>query len=194
MKETQPTPQPSVPAEPEPGSPEADLKSGKEHLSQGDLTMAAHAFHNALIGFEQANKDEGVANAANNLGDICVQRKDFASAINHYERAFAICERLSDPSSLLYLRKKLAKSHHDLKQFEEAIKAYNTLLDIYVSRNNPEGSVETLLMLAEVYLDKGKRQASADSLRTAASIHANFKHTKQAEELLARAKTIEAGE
>lgn len=192
MNETQTAPQSSVPLEPAPDSPEADLKSGQEHLRQGNLTTAAYAFHNALIGFEQANKDEGVANAANNLGDICVQRKDFAAAINHYERAFAICERLSDPSSLLYLRKKLAKSHHDLKQFDEAIKAYNTLLDIYLSRNNPEGAVETLLMLAEVYLDKGERPAAADSFRTAASIHASFKHTKQAEELLARAKDIEA--
>jgi len=50
---------------------QADYDQGKQILQAGDEALAASCFHNALVGFEQNGDDKGVANASDQLGDIC---------------------------------------------------------------------------------------------------------------------------
>jgi len=168
-----------------------DYENGKKFLGSGDLGQAAAAFHNALIAFEQNNDERGIANASNQMGDVCIQRRDYESALKHFKRAHEICERLQDPFSAVAVQKKIAQSHRGMEQFDEAAKIYLGVLDAYRDFKNPDGAVKILQELAETYLQKGERGNAVDCYRTAASIHANFKHSREAKSLLEKAEALE---
>ena len=181
----------------EPGKAEdptqADYDKGRDLLAAGDDTQAASFFHNALVGFEQKGNDNGVANAADQLGDICTRRQDHEKAIVHYQRAYEICDRENDRFSLIALQKKMALAKRALEQYVDAVRIYLNVIEIYAGYNNPAGTVATMEELAKLYLVMGERQKSADTYRTIASIHKNFKHTIQAEEYMDKAEQVEQG-
>ena len=173
---------------------QADYNKGKELRAAGDDSQAALFFHNALLGFEQNGNDKGVANASDQLGDICAGRQEHEKAIDHYGRAFTICNREKDMFSLVALQKKMALSQKALQRFDEAVKNYLNVIDIYAGYNNPAGTVATMEELAELYLKMGERQKSADTFRTIASIHRNFKHSTHAQEFMEKAAQVEKGD
>lgn len=168
-----------------------DYEAGKRHQEAGDVVQAAGAFHNALVGFEQSGNEKGVANAVCQLGEICVIREHYEQGMAHFQRAYEICDRLNDPFSLLLLKKKIAHVHRCLKQFPEAVRTYMDVLDIYSDHNNPKGAVSVLEELAGIYLEMGEKDRAADAYRTAASIHKNFKHAREAQRFLDKAQAIE---
>jgi tetratricopeptide (TPR) repeat protein len=172
---------------------QVDYDQGKELHQAGDEALAASCFHNALVGFEQDNNEKGVANASDQLGDICAAREEHEKAIVHYQRAYDICDKENDRFSLVALLKKMVISRKALKQFDEAINIYLNVIDIYSGYNNPSGTVATMEELAELYLEIGKRKKSADTYRTIASIHKNFKHNLQAQEFIEKATQVEQG-
>jgi len=171
----------------------ADYNKGKELRSAGDVTGAASFFHNALIGFEQNGDDKGLANASDQLGDICAVRDEHEKAIAHYQRAYAVCDKENDMFSLIALQKKMAVSQKALQHYDEAIRIYLNVIDIYAGYNNPAGTVAAMEELAKLYLEIGERQKSADTYRTIASIHKNFSHNLQAQEFMDRAAQVEQG-
>ena len=71
---------------------QTDYNKGKELRQAEDDAQAASCFHNALIGFEQNGDDKGVANASDQLGDICAAREEHEKAIGHYQKAYDICD------------------------------------------------------------------------------------------------------
>ncbi len=172
---------------------QADYEKGKELRQAGDEAQAASYFHNALIGFEQKDDDKGVANASAQLGDICADREEHEKAIAHYQRAYEICDRENDRHSLVALLKKMLPSRKALNHYDETIKIYLNVIDIYSGYNNPAGTVASMEELADFYLEIGERQKSADTYRTIASIHKNFSHTLQAKEFAAKAAKVEQG-
>jgi tetratricopeptide (TPR) repeat protein len=169
-----------------------DYETGKKHITAGQLVEAAAAFHNALIGFEQSNNEKGIANAVNQLGDICMARSNYAQALEHFQRAYEICDTMDDPFSLLALKKKMAQGHFQLKNYDIAAATYMDILDMYRNHNNPQGAVETLDKLAEVFMEKDEPDRAADAYRTAASIHENFNHKREAQTLRDKAEAITA--
>jgi tetratricopeptide (TPR) repeat protein len=170
---------------------QADFTKGKELRAAGDDAQAASCFHNALVGFEQKKDDKGVANASDQLGDICAGRQEHEKAIGHYQRAYAICDRENDRFSIIALQKKTALCRRALKQFDEAVKIYLNVIDIYAGYNNPAGTVSTMEELAALYLEMGDRQKAADTYRTIASIHKNFGHNNHAREFRDKAAQVE---
>lgn len=171
----------------------SDYEKGKKFLEEGETPQAAAAFHNALLGFEEEKDDRGIARAADQLGDICLQRKEPDAAQNHFLRALGICEGFKDHHSILLLKKKLVAVARQQENHEAAVALYLELLDIYSDNNNPAGAVQALEELAEVYVKMGENSKGVDAYRTAASIHANFKHRRNAENLLAKAAELEEG-
>lgn len=179
-------------AETPPKSPaQEDYDNGKQHLESGDLGQAAAAFHNALVAFEAAGDEKGIANAVHQLGEVCVAGSKFDQALSHFQRAYEICERLNDSFSLLLLQKRIALSYRRLGQLDQAVSAYLEVLDIYSNHNNPQGAVEVLQILAEIYMERGDKEKAADAYRTAASIHANFRHAREARALRDKADALE---
>jgi tetratricopeptide (TPR) repeat protein len=172
---------------------QVDYDTGKKLRESGDDAQAASYFHNALIDFEQDGNEKGVANASDQLGDICAVRQEHEKAIAHYQRAYDICDKENDKFSLVALQKKMAGSRKALKQYDEAVKIYLNVIDIYSGYNNPAGTVATMEKLAELYLDIGERQKSAEIYRTISSIHKNFSHNIQAKEFMDKATQVEQG-
>jgi tetratricopeptide (TPR) repeat protein len=171
-----------------------DYEAGKQHQEAGDIVQAAAAYHNALVGFEQSENEKGIANAVCQLGEICLIRENNEQGLAHFQRAYEICDRLNDHFSQVLLKKKMAHAHRCLKQFPEAVRIYMDVLDIYGRHNDPEGAVKVLDELADIYLEMGEKSRAADAYRTAASIHKNFKHTREAQILLDKAQAIEDAE
>ena len=172
---------------------QADYDQGKTLLEAGDEALAASCFHNALIGFQQSGDEKGIANASAQLGDICAARDEYGKGLEHYQRAYDICEKEKDQFSRTALLKKMVVCKKALKKYDEAIKIYLRVIDIYAGYNNPGGTVATMEDLAELYLEIGERQKSADTYRTIASIHKNFKHNLQAKEFSEKAAQVEHG-
>lgn len=178
-------------AEEEKSQAQQDYEAGQEFLNNKDIAQAANSFHNALVGYEQEDNENGIANASDKLGDICAGRGDFEKAHQHYDKVYAICEKHSDRFSLFSIEKKKAKLMYDAKEYDKAITLYLDVLDEYSGLRNPQGSVDTLETLAEIYLKNGDKAKAADSYRMAATLHQNFKHKKHAEELLQKAEEVE---
>ncbi len=172
----------------------ADYRDGRGFLSRGEYTQAAMAFHNALKGFEEQGDEQGVANAADRLGDVCMAREDFRAALEHFERAYVICEKEHDIFSTLALNNKKAEAYRKLGEPDKAMEVLFAILDHYAETRNPRGTVETLEIIAEVYLELDEKQKAADALRTISSIHKNFKHARLAEEFAQRARQVEQGQ
>ncbi|KAF0188024.1 MAG: hypothetical protein FD168_2135 [Desulfobulbaceae bacterium] len=170
---------------------QAQYEEGKEFLKTNELAQAALAFHNALLAFEENDNQNGIANASNQLGNVCLQRQEYEKAMMHYQRAWGICEKQDDPMSLNVLSAQLVLAHQGLKQFPEAVKLCLDMLDTYHSGNNPQGVVETLEKLVNVYIEAGDKAKAADTYRTIASIHAQYKHKNIAEGFIKKAQALE---
>jgi tetratricopeptide (TPR) repeat protein len=171
----------------------ADYKAGREFLAKGEYAQAAMALHNALRGFEEQGNEQGVANAADRLGDVCLAREEYRLALEHFARAKGICAKLHDIFSVTALNKKMAVCHRRLGELDQALALLFDVFDHDSQLRNPKGTVEVLEAIAGVYGEQGEGRKAADALRTIAGIHKNFKHAQQAEEYEERARQAEQG-
>lgn len=171
----------------------ADYKAGRDFLQQGEYAQAANAFHNALVGFEEQGDEQGIANAADRLGDVCVAREEYGMALEHFRRVVAICEKEKDALSIQALNKKMAGVYKRLGELDKALDLLFDIIDYYAVTRNPKGTVEILEVIAEIFMEQGEKEKAADALRTVASIHANFKHRDEAREFAERAAMVEQG-
>ncbi len=167
-----------------------DYLEGRELLKKGEYGQAGMAFHNALKGFEKKGDEQGVANASDRLGDVCLALEEFDNALKHYQRAYAICEKEEDSFSILALNKKIAAVYKKQGELDKALEVLFDMVEHYQLTRNPKGMVDVMVMVADVYLEKGDKQKAADTYRTVSSIHKNFKHKRMAEEFAARADEL----
>lgn len=169
-----------------------DYEKGQEHLKNKDVAQAAASFHNAFLGFEQDGDENGMANAADKLGDICLEKEDFSQAITYFDKAYAICKKHEDRFSLFALERKMARVYAGSGDYSKAIAAYVGIVDEFNALRDPRGAVETLETLAEVYLKLADKSQAADCYRTIASIHKNYRHNNYYATYMEKATAIEA--
>jgi len=167
-----------------------DYVKGRAQFSAGEYSEAAVSFHNALKGFEEQEDEQGVANAADRLGDTCMAQEEYEMALEHYQRAFAICEKEEDSFSTLALNKKMAASQRKLGRLDKAMDILYDILEHYQLTKNPKGVVEILMVMAEIFVQQGKIEQAADAYRTISSVHAGFKHQRLADEFAQRAEEL----
>ncbi len=167
-----------------------DYLEGREALKKGELAEAGIAFHNALKGFEEKGDDQGVANASDRLGDVCLEREEYDNALMNYERAYAICEKEEDSFSTLALNKKIAAVYKKQGELDKALEILFDMVEHYQLTKNPKGMVDIMIVIAEVYLEQGDKQKASDAYRTISAIHKNFKHKRMSEEFAARADEL----
>ncbi len=170
---------------------QAEYEDGQDFLKQNDLTQAAVAFHNALLGYEEKNHQDGIANCSNQLGNVCLQKGDFDKAKQHFQRAWEICERFEDPMSLLALSVQLVAVHRGLEEYDKAMGLCLDMLETHDRNNNPKDTVETMELIADIYLDQDEKSKAADAYRTIASIHENFNHRNFAKRFMDKAEELE---
>ncbi len=168
-----------------------EYEKGRKYLDGKEYGQAAVCLHNALVGFEENKNDNGIANASNQLGHLCLARKDFKKALVHYRRAAAICDGSNDRMSVLAVLHKVVDAHRGLAEYNEAIRVCLDILDHYHDNRNPQGTVQTLETMAEIYLAGNQKEKAADAYRTISSIHKNFKHDRMAGEYLDKAIELE---
>ncbi len=168
-----------------------DYLQGREDFKKGDYAMAAMSFHNALKGFEEKGDEQGVANASDRLGDVCLEKKEHVAALEHYRRAYAICEKEEDSFSTLALNKKIAAIYREQGELDKAMEILFDMVEHYHLTRNPKGMVEVMTVIAELYREKGDTKKAADTYRTVSSIHKNFKHKRMSEEFAALADELE---
>jgi len=169
-----------------------EYEQGKRFLEQREYSQAAVALHNALVGYEEKGDEAGVANASNQLGNVCLARQEFENALKNYERALAICEKANDRMSILAVSNKIVAAQKGLKQYDKAIARCLEMLDHYQDNRDPQGTVTTLEEMAGIYVSSGRREKAADTYRTIASIHKNFGHKNIAAGYLEKAAELAA--
>ncbi len=172
--------------------PKKDYNEGLDYLKNKELAMAANAFHNALKGWEEEENLHGVANASDQLGDICAERGDFDNAFAHYDRAYKICTDDYDRFSLFALERKKAALLAQLERFDEALAQYWDILDEYTANQDPAGAVATLETMAEIFIKTADQEKAANCYQMIAKTHRNFKHPDEAAEYEAKAADLVA--
>jgi tetratricopeptide (TPR) repeat protein len=170
----------------------AEYEEGKKFLQNGAYGQAAAALHNALVGFREKDDQAGIANASNQLGHVCLARKEYESALKHYQQALDICENSNDRMSVLAVLKKIVDVRKALKQYPAALDVCLTILDHYHDNRDPQGTVTTMEEMAGLYLELGKKEQAADTYRTIASIHKNFRHDNIAAGFMKKADQLTA--
>ena len=167
-----------------------DYVAGRELLKQQQYSEAGMAFHNALKGFEEQGDESGIANTCDRLGDVCMAREHYKNALAHYLRAYELCEKEEDSFSTLALNKKLGVVYGELGELDKALEVYLAIIDYHQITKNPQGTVDTLKLMAKVYMKKGDRERAADAYRTVSSIHNHFKHKRKAARYAAEAEKL----
>ena len=171
-----------------------DYERGLKLLDGSNIAEAAVEFHNALMGFEEAGNEKGIANATDKLGDVCLAKEDYEGAITHFGKTYALCEKEDDEFSMMSIQRKIAEARKGLKQYEQVIEIYLGLIDTYFHYNSPSGAVDILDKLSDVYVSIGDKEKAVDALKTAASIHKNFKHESYARKFMERAEALNSGQ
>ncbi len=174
------------------GPIQEDYDKGKMALENNELAQAAVSFHNALLGYEEKGNTDGVANASNQLGHVCLKREEYEKALAYYQRAWEICEKENDTMSLLALQRQFILVYRGLKQYDEAVKCCLELLDTYSGNNDPANGVSVLENLAKIYVEKGDLEMAADSYKMIASIHSGYNHKNIAKDFDEKANDLMA--
>jgi len=169
---------------------QAEFEEGKKFLGNGNLAQAAIAFHNVLLAHEEKGDENGIANASNQLGHVCLERGEFEKAERHYKRAWEIIEKLSDTMSMNHINGKLIQVYRGMKEHKKATNICLDLLDICRQNKDAEGTVRLLELMADIFIESGDKGAAADAYRTIASIHNNYSHKRSAEEYLQKAAEL----
>lgn len=169
---------------------QAEYKHGKALLERDETGPAAMALHNALVGFQEKNDENGIANASHQMALTCIKCHEYDNALLHLERAEKICDKLGDPMSLVALSKQFIVVYTATKQYKQAIERCLGLLDHYKGNNDPKGSVEIMERMAEIYQQSRDIDKAASAYGTIASIHRNYKHYNIAAEYQKKADEL----
>ena len=153
-----------------------EYEEGKLALENGEFGQAAVSLHNALRTFEEKGDENGIANASNQLGNFCLQKKDYDTALKHFQRAYSICDKANDRMSVIAVVVKRVDVFVGMQEYEKAIDDCLFVLDLYQDNRDPQGVVGMMEKMAEIYVESGDTAKAADTYRTIASIHSNYQH------------------
>ncbi len=168
-----------------------EYEEGKAFLANGSYGQAAIALHNVLLSYEERSDDNGIANASNQLGHVCLAKGEFDKALTYYSRALDIVDKANDRMSIIAVQYKIVEAQKGLKNYDAAIKVCLEIIDHHHDNRDVHGSVRVLEEMAEIYQQKGDNVKAADTFRTIASIHKNYRHPKIAEGFVKRAEELE---
>ncbi len=104
-----------------------------------------------------------------------------------------ICEKEEDSFSTLALNKKIAACYRKLGRLDDTMELLYDMLEHYQLMKDPKGTVEILMVMAEIFIQQSKIDAAVDAYKTISSIHAGFKHKQLAQDFADRAEELAQG-
>ena len=170
---------------------QAEYEDGVGFIANKEYGQAALSLHNALVGYEKRNHQDGIANTSNQLGILCMKKGELEKAREHFQKAWDICKRFDDSMSLLALSEQFVIIHREAKEYKEAIGFCLDMLETHHRHNNPDGTVQVMESMAGIYEDQGEKAKAADAYRSIASIHSNYNHKNFAKRFEEKAAALE---
>lgn len=131
---------------------------GMIHYYRGDLDQAFGSYLQALNAATKADNKEYASRCYNNISIVCIERTDFACALDHMQRSLAIKQALGDSSGLGVTYLNMAELSTELKDSATA----------FTYLTQAVGILERLGMQRETataYLNMGELIQRTDSTR-----------------------------
>ncbi|MBI5135719.1 MAG: tetratricopeptide repeat protein [Nitrospirae bacterium] len=127
----------------------------KRHMLKGRHDKAIEVWNSFLA--EAGNHD--AANALNNLGDLCLKKKDVVAAIDHYLKASEMFERVGFPLKAIATLKKVLKSEPD------RLEVHLRLAELNARRDMIGNAVEAYLTVVRLMTRRGHRDEAMNLLK-----------------------------
>jgi transcriptional regulator with GAF, ATPase, and Fis domain len=116
----------------------------------GNLEVAARGYQQALEAADKHGLSDQVATAALNLGTLCHQRGDWATAMTSYERGMRMAVALGQVGTETALRFNLAKLYADIGLFDRAWTAAERCMSVAQQAGQPVMAEAARTVLGEV--------------------------------------------
>jgi tetratricopeptide (TPR) repeat protein len=141
--------------------------------SRGRLDESATAFLDLIPLFQRTGNRDGEAHATSNLTEVLRMLGRWDEAIRHGNRAVELFQAIGDASRAAPLAS-IGLAHCALGQFDRAVEAGRTGLDIARRAEQPYLEVDCLEALAEAYAGRGDdataQQIADEALRIGAAL------------------------
>jgi tetratricopeptide (TPR) repeat protein len=126
---------------------------GIAQLESGSLEAAEATFERVAAAAKRLGWISFLARARHNVGVVCWRRKDYRSALEHFERALARREKVGDAEQTLFTLKGVARSHQMLGDASRALALRRHLLalggDLYWPARNLAQAADLVLAAVE---------------------------------------------
>ena len=130
---------------------------GNCYYSMDDLDSAKKYFLEALSLKEKANDLRSLSSGYTNLALIYSQQKDLELAEKYIQKSIRIKENFTDnykdETSLAFTKNILGLIKKQSKEYTEALKHFDEVLNIYQKQSNPLMLAETYALIAATYLE-----------------------------------------
>jgi len=156
------------------GGPGRAFATGMILTYQQQLPDAASRFGKALESYRGASHLAGQAASLNALGITALQLGNLDEAVERYESALALLDRIPDPQGAVGVRSNLADTESRLGRPERALEWQRSLLTIREEMQDTPGQALTWNNIGRSLSRLGKRTEAAQAHERALALHAEM--------------------
>lgn len=156
-------------------NPTSELDKALEYLEMYKIDSAEHLFKTITNENTQQHYPGIYAKALLNLGRIESDRGENVKALQHYQNAMRIAERINDTDIIPYIEKNIGVLYVQWKKFDQAIDYYNRAAESAQKIDNEELLADCRNNMGIVYEQKGDYDKALIAYREALS-HYNAKN------------------
>ena len=147
------------------------------YKNQKDFEKAETAYLEALDIFQKEEDDYYISTTYNNLATLYNAQGKSGPAISFAEKGLALAEQVGADYDYALIESNLAKSYHDLKDYQKSREYYVRALNHFRSQNAEDDMASMYLLMSPVYAALGMPDSSA--YYTTAYVDLNKKLTEQ---------------
>jgi tetratricopeptide (TPR) repeat protein len=140
-------------------------------VNLGRWDEAEARYKEAIRRNEKHNYQRGLAVDKFQLGNLSLQRGQYAQALRIYIEALGIFESLGEPGGMASAWHQIGIAHRQAEQFEQAERAYRQSLAIKVRQKDLRGEGSSLAELGNLYDEMGRLEEAVKCHRQAADLY-----------------------
>lgn len=128
---------------------------GDSYRAQAAHKEAIDAYTRAAAFLDRKREAQALAAVQRALGEIYLERNQFANALNHLEQSLDIERALpqQDGGHIVHLLQNMARAHEARGEYERAAVRHHEALVYQDARHAPDAYIETLQTLARLYME-----------------------------------------